>query len=57
MLRAFDITPLDATFGAVVTGVKLAELDDAGWRELHAAWLEGDVPLFVENRSAGALSF
>jgi alpha-ketoglutarate-dependent taurine dioxygenase len=40
MLRAFDITPLDATFGAVVTGVKLAELDDAGWRELHAAWLE-----------------
>ena len=40
MLRAFDITPLDATFGAVVTGGKLAELDDAGWRELHAAWLE-----------------
>lgn len=40
MARAFDITPLDATFGAVVTGMKLAELDDAGWRELHAAWLE-----------------
>lgn len=40
MARAFDITPLDATFGAVVTGMKLAEHDDAGWRELHAAWLE-----------------
>jgi alpha-ketoglutarate-dependent taurine dioxygenase len=40
MTRAFDIAPLDATFGAVVTGLRLAELDDAGWRELHAAWLE-----------------
>jgi alpha-ketoglutarate-dependent taurine dioxygenase len=40
MARAFDITPLDATFGAVITGMKLAELDEAGWRELHAAWLE-----------------
>ena len=42
MTRAFDIAPLDATFGAVVTGVKLAELDDAGWRDLHAAWLDSD---------------
>ena len=40
MARAFDIAPLDATFGAVVTGVKLADLDDAAWRDLHAAWLE-----------------
>jgi alpha-ketoglutarate-dependent taurine dioxygenase len=40
MARAFDITPLDATFGAVIIGMKLAELDEAGWRELHAAWLE-----------------
>lgn len=40
MARAFDITPLDATFGAVITGMRLAELDEAGWRELHAAWLE-----------------
>ncbi len=39
MTHAFDIAPLDATFGAVVTGVRLAELDDAGWRDLHAAWL------------------
>jgi len=40
MARAFDITPLDATFGAVITGVRLTDLDDAGWGELHAAWLE-----------------
>jgi len=39
MTRAFDIAPLDATFGAVVTGVKLAALDEAGWRDLHALWL------------------
>lgn len=40
MARAFDIAPLDATFGAVITGVKLSDLDDTGWHDLHAAWLE-----------------
>jgi alpha-ketoglutarate-dependent taurine dioxygenase len=40
MTRAFDIAPLDATFGAVVTGFRLADLDDAAWQDLHAAWLE-----------------
>jgi len=40
MARCFNIQPLDATFGAIVTGVKLAALDDATWRELHDAWLE-----------------
>jgi alpha-ketoglutarate-dependent taurine dioxygenase len=40
MARNFLIVSLDATFGAVVTGLKLAALDDAGWRELNAAWLE-----------------
>ena len=40
MPRRFDIQPLDASFGAIVTGVKLAALDDETWRELHDAWLE-----------------
>ena len=40
MPRAFDIRPLDATFGAVVTGTRVTELDDAAWRELQAAWLK-----------------
>jgi len=44
--RAFDIEPLDATFGAVVTGVKLAALDDATWRDLHAAWLQYALLIF-----------
>ncbi len=46
MARAFDIKPLDATFGAVVTGVKLAALDDATWRDLYAAWLEYALLIF-----------
>src|SRR3984893_3736481 len=44
--RAFDIKPLDATFGAVVTGIKLAELDDATWRDLYGAWLGESLLIF-----------
>ena len=49
MARAFDIAPLDATFGTVITGVKLADLDDAGWRELHSAWLEYALLVFPDQ--------
>jgi alpha-ketoglutarate-dependent taurine dioxygenase len=44
--RAFDIEPLDATFGAVVTGVKLAALDDAAWYQLYAEWLKYALLIF-----------
>jgi alpha-ketoglutarate-dependent taurine dioxygenase len=47
--RAFDIRPLGATFGAVVTGLKLAALDDTTWRDLHAAWLEYALLIFPEQ--------
>ena len=46
MAHLFDIEPLDATFGAVVTGVKLAALDDTTWRDLHAAWLQYALLIF-----------
>jgi alpha-ketoglutarate-dependent taurine dioxygenase len=46
MARAFDIEPLDATFGAVVTGVKLAALDDTTWQDLHAVWLQYALLIF-----------
>jgi alpha-ketoglutarate-dependent taurine dioxygenase len=46
LARAFDIKALDATFGAVVTGIKLAALDDATWRDLYAAWLEYALLIF-----------
>jgi alpha-ketoglutarate-dependent taurine dioxygenase len=49
VIRAFDIEPLSATFGAVVTGVKLAALDDATWNDLHAAWLEYALLIFPEQ--------
>lgn len=49
MARTFDIKPLDATFGAVVTGLKLAALDDATWRDLYAAWLEYALLIFPEQ--------
>jgi alpha-ketoglutarate-dependent taurine dioxygenase len=44
--RAFDIQPLDATFGAVVTGLKLAALDDATWHQLYAEWLKYALLIF-----------
>ena len=46
MARIFEIEPLDATFGAVVKGLKLAALDDTTWRALHAAWLEYALLIF-----------
>ena len=46
MTRAFDIEPLDATFGAVVTGLKLAALDDAAWHELYSEWLKYALLIF-----------
>jgi alpha-ketoglutarate-dependent taurine dioxygenase len=46
MARKFEIEPLDATFGAVVTGLKVAEIDDAAWRDLHATWLEYALLIF-----------
>ena len=36
----FHVEPLDATFGAMVTNLKLAELDDRAFAELYETWLE-----------------
>ena len=36
----FDVEPLDASFGAVVTGLELARLDDATFARLYDVWLE-----------------
>ncbi len=41
-----QITPTDATLGATVTGVRLAQLDDAGFAALHAAWLQHALLIF-----------
>ena len=46
MAGGFDIEPVDANFGAVVTGVRLAALDDTTWRELYRAWLDYALLIF-----------
>ncbi len=51
MAPAFDIHPLDATFGAIVTGLKLRELDDATWNDLHKTWLKYALLVFPTSFS------
>jgi alpha-ketoglutarate-dependent taurine dioxygenase len=38
--QPFHVEPLDATFGAVVTGLKLAELDEPAFQALYRTWLD-----------------
>jgi alpha-ketoglutarate-dependent taurine dioxygenase len=41
-----QITPLEATFGAVVTGAKLAQIDQTTWRNIYDAWLHYALLIF-----------
>ena len=43
------ITPVDATLGAVVTGVDLSNLDDATWASIYQAFLEHAVLVFPDQ--------
>ena len=45
-MASFNIAPIDASFGAVVTGIRLATVDDERWHELHQAWLEHALLIF-----------
>lgn len=45
----FRVEPLDATFGAVVTGSAISKLDDADFAELHALWLEYALLIFPDQ--------
>lgn len=42
----FKIKPLDATFGAVVTDINLAELDEVAFSKLYETWLEYALLIF-----------
>ena len=44
--KPFRVTPLDATFGATVTGLELAEIDDATFSRLYRTWLEYGLLIF-----------
>src|SRR5258708_10213684 len=46
MARPLSVEPVDATFGAVVTGFRIAELDDHTWQELYSTWLKYALLIF-----------
>jgi alpha-ketoglutarate-dependent taurine dioxygenase len=45
-MPGLHIEPTAATLGAFVTGVVLAELSEADWQTIHAAWLQYGVLVF-----------
>ena len=45
-MSALHIEPLDATLGAIVTGVDLAALDEPSWGAVQAAFLEHALLIF-----------
>ncbi|CAN5673616.1 TauD/TfdA family dioxygenase [soil metagenome] len=49
MARPLTVEPVDATFGAVVTGFRIADLDDDTWRELYATWLQYALLIFPDQ--------
>lgn len=50
MVEALQITPIEATFGAVVTGVKLAGIDQTTWQSVYSAWLKYALLIFPGQR-------
>jgi alpha-ketoglutarate-dependent taurine dioxygenase len=49
MARTLSIEPIDATFGAVVTGIKVSDLDEPTFRELYATWLDYALLIFPDQ--------
>ena len=45
----FQVEPLDASFGATVTGLKLVEIDAASFRRLYDTWLEHALLIFPDQ--------
>ncbi|TDJ25029.1 MAG: TauD/TfdA family dioxygenase [Gammaproteobacteria bacterium] len=43
---AFDVEPLDASFGAIVTGLELARMDEEVFGKLYNTWLEYALLIF-----------
>jgi alpha-ketoglutarate-dependent taurine dioxygenase len=52
MTRTLDIEPIDATFGAVVRGIKVAEVDEETFRALYDAWLKYALLIFPDQHLA-----
>jgi alpha-ketoglutarate-dependent taurine dioxygenase len=48
----FEVRPLDASFGAVVSGLELARIDDATFAKLYQTWLEYALLIFPDQHLA-----
>jgi alpha-ketoglutarate-dependent taurine dioxygenase len=47
MPQGLSIQPLEtSTFGAIVTGFRIAGLDEGAWQKLHATWLDHALLIF-----------
>src|SRR5689334_4062975 len=49
MARTLEIQPLDASFGAIIRGVKVAGIDDETFQALYAAWLKYALLIFPDQ--------
>jgi alpha-ketoglutarate-dependent taurine dioxygenase len=50
MAQPFTVEPLkDVTFGAIVTGVKVAEMDEAAFAALYDVWLDRALLIFPDQ--------
>ena len=50
MARMFDVEPLkDTTFGAVIRGIKAAEVDEPTFRALYDSWLQYALLIFPDQ--------
>jgi alpha-ketoglutarate-dependent taurine dioxygenase len=54
MTSSSNIAPLDATFGAIIRGVKVAALDDVTFRDLYALWLKYALLIFPDQHLSRA---
>lgn len=59
MAADFTVEPItDATFGATVTGLTLARLDDGSFAGLYRVWLEHALLIFpVQRRTSCSITF
>ncbi|MGB1884950.1 MAG: TauD/TfdA dioxygenase family protein, partial [Gammaproteobacteria bacterium] len=47
--KHFELEPLDASFGARIHGLKVAEIGDDAFSELYDAWLEYALLVFSDQ--------
>jgi alpha-ketoglutarate-dependent taurine dioxygenase len=52
--HGFTVAPVEATFGAVVTGRRLAELGDAAFAWLYGVWLDYALLIFPDQHLTNA---